>query len=427
MLMPLDPTAMSEKSKLKPPTRFRGRRLLRAMAICLVLGFVVTVGVAWLSAVTVDPTKKTAISATGQFAGSPWSASLYRGWGAAYVHTQWARGFNWSPAQATGAPDTPTAGDKVTAWASASADGTQEWLILDYEKAVIPARIDVHENHCPGAINRVMVFDENGREVQAWAGTDPTPRNAPSGAGVSKISLNVSIKTRRIKVYIDSQSVPGWNEIDAALLTGVDGTSQWASGAMASSWYGSGATNVPIGPIPANIAPRWSGLQNPPAAIYGPSSAAERGAEARGWPMLALWTPRDPAAIPPAASTAQVTSLGNGLGARSTQRNRTTAFIPAGGPNTPGGLPPTLPWRPIWDGLLFNTVFYAVVLGVLGWLATRPRLLLVEVHRMRRGCCLKCGYDLGFDFQHGCAWCGWRRSDDVAPAPREKSAEEVIL
>src|SRR5688572_7227291 len=202
MLMPLNEIAMSDRSQLRPPPRPRPTRLLRAVVLCLVLGLVATVAVAWISAVTVDPTQKPPASATGQVGGAPWSASMYRGWGAAYVHTQWSRGFNWSPTQATGAPDTPTAGDKVTAWASASADGTQEWLVLEYENAVVPKAGEIHENHCPGAVVRVGVFAEDGTEVTAWSGVDPTPVNAPSGAGVSKIPLSAAVKTRQVKIYI---------------------------------------------------------------------------------------------------------------------------------------------------------------------------------------------------------------------------------
>ena len=39
-----------------------------------------------------------------------------------------------------------------------------------------------------------------------------------------------------------------------------------------------------------------------------------------------------------------------------------------------------------------------------------PRRFVLELSRMRRGACLKCGYQLGFDFRSGCPECGWRRS-----------------
>jgi hypothetical protein len=40
---------------------------------------------------------------------------------------------------------------------------------------------------------------------------------------------------------------------------------------------------------------------------------------------------------------------------------------------------------------------------------TVPRRFLVEVSRLRRGCCVVCGYDVGYDFFAGCPECGWKR------------------
>ena len=40
----------------------------------------------------------------------------------------------WGPEQALGAPDTPGSGDIQTAWASATQDGQDEWLELDFDQ-----------------------------------------------------------------------------------------------------------------------------------------------------------------------------------------------------------------------------------------------------------------------------------------------------
>jgi hypothetical protein len=80
-------------------------------------------------------------------------------------------------------------------------------------------------------------------------------------------------------------------------------------------------------------------------------------------------------------------------------------------PAAPGPHPP-LPMRPIWIGLAVNTVFFAVCWLVIWKTLTVPRRFLREVARMRRGACVCCGYDLGYDFIRGCPECGWRRSED---------------
>src|SRR5438552_2365475 len=53
----------------------------------------------------------------------------------------------WGPEQATGAPDTPLAGDYTTAWASATPDGQDEWLELEYAKPVLAEAVLIHETY----------------------------------------------------------------------------------------------------------------------------------------------------------------------------------------------------------------------------------------------------------------------------------------
>lgn len=141
----------------------------------------------------------------------------------------------WGPEQATGEPDTLMAGDIVTAWASASPDGQKEWLMLEYEDFIQPTAVLVHETFNPGALYRVTAFDANGEEVEVWSGTDPTPATADKG--VSEIPVKTDFKTNRIKLYLDSPAVPGWNEIDAVGLRDKAKKVHWAVAADASSTY----------------------------------------------------------------------------------------------------------------------------------------------------------------------------------------------
>jgi hypothetical protein len=142
---------------------------------------------------------------------------------------------NWGPEQATGEPDTNMAGDIVTAWASQSQDNQEEWLMTEYDDFVSPTAVMVYETYNPGALYRVTAFKPDGEEVELWKGTDPTPTDA--GIGVSEIPVKVTFKTNRVKIYIDSPSVPGWNEIDAVGLRDKNKTMHWAVAAEASSTY----------------------------------------------------------------------------------------------------------------------------------------------------------------------------------------------
>lgn len=142
----------------------------------------------------------------------------------------------WGVEQLVGPPDTPSAGDRVTAWASATPDSQAEWIICDFARDVHPKEIEIHETYNPGALVKASIFDALGREVVVWQGTDPTKPG--SGRGISRLPINTIWKTQRVKLYLDSVTVRGWNEIDAVALHGSEGPPQWTSHAKASSSYG---------------------------------------------------------------------------------------------------------------------------------------------------------------------------------------------
>lgn len=145
-------------------------------------------------------------------------------------------GPRWDTVQATGPPDTPGSGDITTAWASSSPDGMREWLVLDYDRPVIPKTIEIHETYNPGAVDRVTIFRDDGTEVTVWRGVDPTLTSA--SRGISKIPINVDFAVQRVKIYINSPAVPGWNEIDAVGIVDTSGKKHWAEKAYASSSFG---------------------------------------------------------------------------------------------------------------------------------------------------------------------------------------------
>jgi serine/threonine protein kinase len=144
---------------------------------------------------------------------------------------------DWSPGQVHGRPNVPTPGeDSGKAWASLTQDEQDEWLILTYARPVAARALEVYETHCPGALTRVTALGDDGTEVELWADVDPTPRARASG--VSKLSLRPApFPVRRVKLYLDSMNVRGWNEIDAVALIDETGDVQWVEQAEASSTY----------------------------------------------------------------------------------------------------------------------------------------------------------------------------------------------
>jgi hypothetical protein len=151
---------------------------------------------------------------------------------------------NWGPEQAAGPPDTwPLFGDRVTAWASLTEDGQDEWLLLEYAEPVAPHAVVVYATYNPGALGRVTVFRLDGEEVEVWKGQDPTPIG--SEKGISVIPIKVNFKTNRVKLYLNSRSVGGWNEIDAVGLR-CRGRTLWATSVDASSTYAQVSMPQPV-------------------------------------------------------------------------------------------------------------------------------------------------------------------------------------
>ena len=139
----------------------------------------------------------------------------------------------WGPEQATGAPNTPTAGDLPTAWASLHPDGGTEWLQVEFDKPVEVAEVLIRETFNPGAISKVVAIETDNKESTIWEG------QAPASAAPTEMVVKASspVSSNKIKIYLDSNRVPGWNEIDAVQLVGKDGSRQWASTATASSSF----------------------------------------------------------------------------------------------------------------------------------------------------------------------------------------------
>ena len=202
------------------------------------------------------------------------------------------QGRAWGPEQASGPPNTPGHGDIQTAWASLTEDAQDEWLVLTYETAVVPATVEVHETYNPGALVRVSAFTPAGAEVAVWEGTDPVARG--SGRGVAAIPVAAEFATTKVKLYLNSTGVPGWNEIDAVALVDAAGNRQWAQQVEASSTYaergqrfGRAASRVQRAPVGQGMLrlPRQRHIRTEPFLKTSPENTEHMSAP---FPVLAL-------------------------------------------------------------------------------------------------------------------------------------------
>jgi hypothetical protein len=393
----------SSNIALRAPRKLPSLRpLLLRLTFSLLIGSAITFAIVFALSMWGAPEQGMQAEAYGPHRGREWHLTTFSSTGSMRLISQHLAP-NWGAWQATGPPDTLMGGDSTKAWCPATSSGRMEWLILDYPEPVIAREVSIYENYDPGALVRVTLFNDAGEEIDAWAGKDPTPKGTVSG--ISKIPLTSSFKTKRIKVYFDSLNVPGWNEVDAVGLTDDSGKTWWACGVEESSSYGSANRGgMPAMPSPSELLPSWCPADT---ATKSTSATETRIFEARGWPMLATWTERD------LANSTMVTGgmAGTAKTLSGYRLNRLTTPVTL-------GLTPVLPYRPIWPGLLFNSIFYAVFAAAIFWLLTKPRRMLNELLRMRRGCCIACGYELDFDFKSGCPECGWRRAKTThSPSP----------
>ncbi|MCH8823339.1 MAG: hypothetical protein IH984_07510 [Planctomycetes bacterium] len=69
-----------------------------------------------------------------------------------------------------------------------------------------------------------------------------------------------------------------------------------------------------------------------------------------------------------------------------------------------------IPVRPLWPGFATNTILYAAILWtfILGPFSVRRMI------RIKRGLCIKCGYDLRGTSGEDCPECGWGRGESLA-------------
>jgi hypothetical protein len=165
------------------------------------------------------------------------------------------------------------------------------------------------------------------------------------------------------------------------------------------------------------LAPAWARLEHVSHEFEAQSVNRDaRVIDARGWPLLALSSEMEfsSANAPPSLSPSLAVSGGTLTISGASAPYGSGGTIVLSTPSAPGVRPP-LPTRPVWIGLLVDTVLFALAWWIIWIVLTVPRRFVREVARVRRGACVQCGYDLGFDFIRGCPECGWRRGPADQP------------
>jgi hypothetical protein len=125
-----------------------------------------------------------------------------------------------SASQAAGYPGISICGDSSRAWASAVSNG-KDWLLLTFEKPVVPTRIVIHQNLNPGAIVLVEVINEKGKVIPVYTAAPTIQADCPYNLDIEVTGVKGLVHT--VRITLDQTNHNGWNEIDAVELTGTPG------------------------------------------------------------------------------------------------------------------------------------------------------------------------------------------------------------
>jgi len=128
---------------------------------------------------------------------------------------------DWGFIQAIGEPDTMTCGDFSTAWASETT-GERAILTVEFEQAVIPVAINIHQSFNPGAIVQVDVGNSaNRNRVLPLEDSADAVGNTPCPGVFTVDASAVSVPIDFVVIYLDQAEIASWNEIDAVELVGM--------------------------------------------------------------------------------------------------------------------------------------------------------------------------------------------------------------
>ncbi len=121
---------------------------------------------------------------------------------------------------AAGKPNVENYSDDGRSWVSKDADKGVEWLKLTFSKPVNAREIKIRQNMAPGAIIKVELIDSDGKSHTVWEGVDKTQYETDKISWFIAKFDKTPYKTKTVKITMATNSVPGWNEIDAVQLIG---------------------------------------------------------------------------------------------------------------------------------------------------------------------------------------------------------------
>ncbi|MEQ1585691.1 MAG: hypothetical protein ABL895_07435 [Cyclobacteriaceae bacterium] len=128
---------------------------------------------------------------------------------------------SWAATRALGKENVyPNYGDYSNAWASLSDDEQREYLELGFDTLQTVKTIQIYETWNPGAVDSVFLRDASSKKWNLVY-AKPAVKNLPEKSRIFTFYLiETHYFTDAIRIAINSPVIPGWNEIDAVVITG---------------------------------------------------------------------------------------------------------------------------------------------------------------------------------------------------------------
>lgn len=151
------------------------------------------------------------------------------------------------------------------------------------------------------------------------------------------------------------------------------------------------------GTNPADFVPVWMPNRDPPEALKrGDLHESQRTIDARGWPMLSLWSSARRLTVDGERQVVESANVEGGI----EMGVSPWITVPPRGNRPALTRPRVLPLRPVWPGFAVNSIGFGLVLwlAIFGWRDARA------FWRARHDRCCACGYPVGESER--CSECG---------------------
>ncbi len=124
----------------------------------------------------------------------------------------------YSASQAVGAPDVwPAVESSPVAWSPRWPDKGGEYIELSFGREIMAAQILIVQSFHPGAVEAVRLEDDAGNT--RWIANDEAHRMSDPEAPLLRLRVSPAFLTVRVKLYLNTSKVQGYNHIDALGLS----------------------------------------------------------------------------------------------------------------------------------------------------------------------------------------------------------------